>query len=402
MTGLHEPLRQREPVERRVGGQRRQHGRHAGADLLSLITIVTALEHERVARFLHLGHHHGGRNLVLEIGSLFLQRDELAVQRSQRVGRDVGQEILADVVGLLLRALAGEARDDHARPVMNRELLDLIGRQDPAVEPKIVDRSVEGLSERLAAHPQRRGGAEGSNQRVLLNVDVVALAVNIEPDAGRFAGTVVGQRDLIPLPQPETVVRADSDGAARVGREGDCQLRRILLDPHERHVLEPPLVATTMLRIVELLKDAHRQVAAALQPHGHAEGRRAIEGTDIPEADLRVAVERRRLSDRAIVERRVAGDGPTMLVSAGDVREAAVHLVVRDQARRVDRRRRVRDRLLPTRAAAARRCRRSARLSWSRSPTSARRAAPAARRTATAGRAPRSPSDRRGLLRVPS
>ena len=80
-----------------------------------------------------------------------------------------------------------------------------------------------------------------------------------------------------------------------IGRQADRQVRRPLLNADERDVVEAPLVAASVLRVVELLEHAHRQVAAGLQPDREAERRAAIEGADVAEADLGVAVERRRL-----------------------------------------------------------------------------------------------------------
>src|SRR6185436_21030302 len=80
--------------------------------------------------------------------------------------------------------------------------------------------------------------------------------------------------------------------------------------------------------VVELLKDGNWQVAPAPQPYGEAEPVGPIESADVPEADLRVAVERRGFPGLPGVEGRFAGDPAAVLVLARDVGEVSVQLVV--------------------------------------------------------------------------
>ena len=171
----------------------------------SLISVVTALEHERVARLLHLGHHHGCRNLLFEVG-----HPVPATRPARRAAFAGGQEPrrsggrLADLVGLLFRGLPARPDDDDARPVVDRELLDLIRRQDLVVEPQ--DRRPRRrtafrapCSPTATARPSRRTRPACPAERRRRNA-----GRHVESDAGRFAGSVGGQRDVIPLAEFET------------------------------------------------------------------------------------------------------------------------------------------------------------------------------------------------------
>ena len=142
---------------------------------------------------------------------------------------------------------------------------------------------------------------------------------------------------MIPLTQLEALAAANLDGArGRVGRQRDRQPRSPPLDVEELQVVQPPLVPTAVLRIVQLLEDGHRQAAACAHPHREGERIGAIERASLAEADLRVAVECRRPAHLADVEGGITGHRATVLKTAGDIRKAPVELVVRGETPAID------------------------------------------------------------------
>ena len=86
MAGLHQPLREREPIERRAGLERRQHRRHARLHLLGVVAIVAAREHEGLARLLQLRHHHRRRNRLLDGRFCFCSASSSRCARAARSG----------------------------------------------------------------------------------------------------------------------------------------------------------------------------------------------------------------------------------------------------------------------------------------------------------------------------
>jgi hypothetical protein len=158
MVRIDEPSREREAVERRILRQRRQHRRHTRLHLFGLVAIVAAREHEGVARFLQVRHHHCGRNALLEVLFLLVQRLELGQRLAERLRRGMREKVLTNLCGLRRRALAEHAGNDDASRIVNREIDDLSGLEDAAVDPQVVDLPEERRAEAPAPDRQRSIG----------------------------------------------------------------------------------------------------------------------------------------------------------------------------------------------------------------------------------------------------
>src|SRR5262245_1899144 len=118
MPGLHQPLRERQPIERRTRFERRQHRRNAWLYLLGLVPIVAAGEHEAFPRLLELGHDHSRRNRLLELFTLLLERLKLGVLAHQGFRCGVLEEVLTEILALFLRPLAVGAGQDGTRTMV--------------------------------------------------------------------------------------------------------------------------------------------------------------------------------------------------------------------------------------------------------------------------------------------
>ena len=124
--------------------------------------------------------------------------------------------------------------------------------------------------------------------------------------------------------------------AGGVGRDRDRQPSRPPLNVEQREVVESPLESATVLRTVQFLEAGDWQVPARAHPDRQAERIGSIEGGDVAETDLRVAVEGRGAADLTNVEGRVTSNHAAVLIAAGDVREAPVELVVRREPFSID------------------------------------------------------------------
>ena len=95
-------------VERRVRWQRRQHRRHAGLDLLRLIPIVTAAEHERVARLVFISPITIADGMPFWYSIARREAFQLGMRRfgAPRAPRKLGSRF-ADFLGLFLLSLSG-------------------------------------------------------------------------------------------------------------------------------------------------------------------------------------------------------------------------------------------------------------------------------------------------------
>jgi len=69
----HQPLREAEAIRRRASGERRQHSRHARADLVAFLVVFTTHEDESVAGLRDFLHHHRGRELRFVVVHGFLR-----------------------------------------------------------------------------------------------------------------------------------------------------------------------------------------------------------------------------------------------------------------------------------------------------------------------------------------
>ncbi len=219
---------------------------------------------------------------------------------------------------------------------MDREVLDLLRRQHAAVQPQIVNLADEWFAELLAADSQRRIGRNPSGEGVAHDLGIEPRTIQVQGKAGGLPGTVVGQRHVVPVTERQPLSGANLDGVVGgITRDAYLEARRPFLDPDERDIVKLPFVTATTIGALDFLEDRDRQVPAAFQPHGEAEGVAAIEPGDIAEAHLGVAVERRGPSHASRIKRRVSQDCPSMLVPSGHIREVAVELVVRNQARHI-------------------------------------------------------------------
>src|SRR4029079_10650528 len=93
MTPLKEPLRQCQTIQGGVFWKWRQDRWNARLNLVGLIPIIASRENECLPRLLHLRHDHRRRDLLDEIVLLRLQRLELAISRSERLGCGIRQEV---------------------------------------------------------------------------------------------------------------------------------------------------------------------------------------------------------------------------------------------------------------------------------------------------------------------
>ena len=115
MTGINQPLGQPQAVQRRILGDRREDGGDTGGDLVPLLVVGPANQHERLPSLRHVGHHQrrGDRIVViclhlLQIGHLLLQRLE------DRLGLrvDVFEEMVPQHLLLIVVSFVGFNLDD--------------------------------------------------------------------------------------------------------------------------------------------------------------------------------------------------------------------------------------------------------------------------------------------------
>ena len=71
-------------------------------------------------------------------------------------GARIGEEVVPQIRRFVPRPLAGHARQHRPRAIVQRQLLDLAGRQHAVVEPQIVELAAERRTGRLAADAERR------------------------------------------------------------------------------------------------------------------------------------------------------------------------------------------------------------------------------------------------------
>ncbi len=218
----------------------------------------------------------------------------------------------------------------------------------PLVEPEVVDLPGIGLSEGGASKAQGSLRPDRPGQPVVQHLDLGELPVDVDPQARRFARPVVGDRDVMPVAVRQPFTRADANRVIRrVGGQRYAQPRRPLLDARERDILGVHFQSATLRRPLDLLEHGHALVPAATQPHRQAELIPEVEARHAPEIHLGLAVERGATPDPPHVEGRLAGNGASVLVSSGDVREVSVELVVRRQPVTIHRCRVAGERVLP-------------------------------------------------------
>src|SRR6266851_789398 len=132
-----------------------------------------------------------------------------------------------------------------------------------------------------------------------------------------LARSVVGQRQVMPIAEPEPLTCPNLNRAGRcVSREPDRQTRSPSLYIEEHEVVKPPLVPPPAPCVAQFLERMDRLIAARPHPKGGREPIRPIEPADVPEADLGVSIERHGLSDAAGFEGWIAGDHATVLKPA--------------------------------------------------------------------------------------
>ena len=115
------------------------------------------------------------------------------------------QEVVANLRGLRRRALAEDTGKNEASRIVNREIGDLPGLEHAAVQPQVVDLPEERLAETPAPDRQRSIGGNRPRQCVADDVDSRRLAIHIEACPCRLAGSVVGQRHVMPVAVPESL-----------------------------------------------------------------------------------------------------------------------------------------------------------------------------------------------------
>ena len=196
---------------------------------------------------------------LLELLFLLVQRFQFGIRGAERLRRGIGEEVVANFLGLRRRALAEHAGNDDASRIVNREIGDLPGLEHAAVDPQVVDLPEERRAEAPAADRQRRIAGHRPRQRVADHVDERRLAVDVQACPCRLAGSIVGQRHVVPVAEPESLTSPQLDRAGgRVRGQRGRQPPGPSLNPDEQNVVEPQLVAAPpgVLQFLDHLRSA--------------------------------------------------------------------------------------------------------------------------------------------------
>src|SRR6266705_550666 len=70
MVGADEPAREIEAIGRVAGRQRREHTRHTAWHWITTLIVLAALEDVGFARLFQFQHHHGGREVIVQLVAL--------------------------------------------------------------------------------------------------------------------------------------------------------------------------------------------------------------------------------------------------------------------------------------------------------------------------------------------
>ena len=138
MRGIDEPFGEVEAggALAVVDGERRQDGGSTGLDLVGLIAIVAAAQHEGVARLLHLAHDHGGEDLFLQRRGLFAEGFQVGVLVAQRLVGDEAKIVFAQAGFFGLGELSADAGENGLDRILDRDVLDFLRRQGAVVEAR--------------------------------------------------------------------------------------------------------------------------------------------------------------------------------------------------------------------------------------------------------------------------
>ncbi len=108
---------------------------NAGLDLLALLVVLAADQDERVARLRHVVHDHAGRDLLRRARSSACRGSSICfskrIERRPRLGIDVLQEVVADLLLLLVGALVGFGLDRRLHRIGQRATLIATVRTPP-------------------------------------------------------------------------------------------------------------------------------------------------------------------------------------------------------------------------------------------------------------------------------
>ena len=263
---------------------------------------------------------------------MLLETRQLGVELAEAVGRGVSEKVLAHARRLVLRHFARHAGQYVLNRVVNCQLLDLAVGQGPIVEPQIVNLAFERLAGLLISDLKFCIGLERARERILHDLGV-RLSVYIELQARGLAGPVVGERNVIPVPQCQSFSRPYLNRI--VGPSGNQPHRELggpPLDPDQLQVVEVHLVAAAGLGVLDLLQRRDRCVRASLEPDRQGECIAPIKGAYVAEADVCIPVETDGAADLPCAEGRVPCYRAAVAVAPRDVDEAAIQRVMSGEA----------------------------------------------------------------------
>ena len=237
--------------------------------------IVAAFEHERHPRAADVFHHHHGADRLFASGDFGLQLGNFLAD--VLVGLVVTVEIVSDERRPFRFSPRGRIlREERANRVAAGEGRDFGFAQRSTVKPHVINAAGERRAGVAAADVERLVGANRIAELVVLDRPFLGLAVEIDLDAGRFAGAVVGDEHMLPDIGLERRFRVDLDRV--VGPRVD--------DVHGDGVaLRKNVVAAVAVGVVHA--GDHRAVAAAgrLHPRAIAERVSAFEIADVAGVD---------------------------------------------------------------------------------------------------------------------
>ena len=295
---IYQPPREAEPVALHTVRQRRQARRHAGGYLLSVLVIGAANQDGGVARCCHFLHHHGGGDCFYELLHLLAQGNNLLPCPANSRGCVVVEEIRVNLAGLFLRPCARLNSGDAVNQVGCGGELRLFGGKSARINAHVVDVPVK-----TPVNPAERADAEGFVRLERL-IEVIEkdpqfrrFSVDVDLDAARDPGAVVGRQDVMPP--------ASREGAFGLHPE------RVVQPSLDQIELNFSLVQGEAVPFgARAFRHARHDRATSLRQNPRAQGELVIiaEVGDIASIDKSRAVEARRPADKSDdIERVVPG-----------------------------------------------------------------------------------------------
>jgi hypothetical protein len=183
-------------------------------------------------------------------------------------------------IGAILGGTLASGLGEDGPQSVEGESLSLGGRQGAVVKAEIIEGAGEPGVSGARTDAKGLGGGDGIREGIAFDIQIAGLTIDIDAEAGGFAGAVVGDQDMAPVGAFELLSGEDLEGVLGV-----------LVDQvdDQASVLDQEIKASMRGAGVHATEEG--AMTLDLHPSAEAEGVGSIEGDQGAEIEMRAPVQ---------------------------------------------------------------------------------------------------------------